>query len=100
MSSFNKVLCILSENNQSQPASFNNNRYEVDRFVAPFDSHPVQMNGEADYDNDEYDREERMAIAGDRLAEIRQVLGCLPMQAAEHHDAEFVHDSLRYIEPM
>ena len=25
--------------------------------------------------------------AGDRLAEIRQVLGCLSMQAAEHHDA-------------
>ena len=57
---------VLSENNRSQPASFNNNRYEGDdRFVAPFDSHPVQMNGEADYDNDEYDREERVAIAGD-----------------------------------
>ena len=60
---------VLSENNRSQPASFNNNRYEVDdRFVAPFDSHPVQVNGEADYDNDEYDREERMAIAGDPIS--------------------------------
>jgi len=34
------------------------------------------------------------------LAQFNKVLGRLTVQAVEHHDAEFVHDSLREIQPM
>ena len=34
------------------------------------------------------------------LAQFHEVLRRLTVQAAEHHDAEFVHDSLRNIQPM
>ena len=34
------------------------------------------------------------------MAEIYQALWNLAMHAAEHHDAQLVGDSLRYIEPV
>jgi len=34
---------------------------------------------------------------GDRLAEVDEVLGCLVVQTAEHHEAELQRDQLRYI---
>ena len=34
------------------------------------------------------------------LAQFHEVLRRLTVQAVEHHDAEFVHDSLRNIQPM
>jgi len=34
------------------------------------------------------------------MAEIHQVLWSLAVHTAEHHDAQLVGDSLRYIEPV
>jgi len=38
--------------------------------------------------------------AGDRLAEVDEVLGCLVVQTVEHHEAEVERDQLQYIEPV
>jgi len=38
--------------------------------------------------------------AGDRLAEVDEVLRCLVVRTVEHHEAELECDLLRYIEPM